>query len=157
MTKSPGFKSRKREYREGAFIIYFESLLRDDDIDEIYQSNTEAEDIGVEISISKSSCALAKSVSEKSDELDRIIEKYSSKRSVSRISKINLAILRIALYEMVYQENVPPNVAISEAVELAEKYALKPDVAFINGVLGAYLRAKTDSGDIIQKESLQDE
>ena len=54
---------------------------------------------------------------------------------------MNLAILRLALYEAVYDDKVPVNVAISEAVRIAKKYAQKNDAAFINGVLGAFARS----------------
>uniref|UniRef100_UPI00262FD3BE transcription antitermination factor NusB n=1 Tax=uncultured Fibrobacter sp. TaxID=261512 RepID=UPI00262FD3BE len=56
------------------------------------------------------------------DEIDEIISKYSEKRSVERIPKLNLAILRIAIYEALYDDKVPVNVAISEAVLLAKAY-----------------------------------
>ncbi|MCD7740899.1 MAG: transcription antitermination factor NusB [Ruminococcus sp.] len=131
----------RHKLREGAFVLYFERLLRDDEIDDIYEVNLLAKSENDEIEISEQSCELAKNVEQKQDELDEIINLYSPKRSVGRIPKINLAILRLALYEANYSEAVPLNVAISEAVALAQKYARKPDVAFINGVLGAYSRS----------------
>ena len=86
-------------------------------------------------------------MAEKAAEVDKTIVVYSTKRSIERIAKINLAILRLALYEAAYEKDVPVNVAISEAVSIAEKYAQEADVAFINGVLGAYSRSlKKDSG-----------
>ncbi len=132
---------KKREVREGAFILYFESLFRDDSIEEIFQITREAEDPEENLRISEKSCKLAAEIAKKSAEIDEIIESYSKKRSIDRIAKINLAILRLALYEAIYVERVPVNVAISEAVSLAQKYAREPDIAFINGVLGAYSRS----------------
>ena len=73
-------------------------------------------------------------------EVDKIIGKFSEKRVISRIPKVSLAILRLAFYEIKFCEKVPENVAISEAVLLAKKYAADNDVSFINGVLGAYSR-----------------
>ena len=64
--------------------------------------------------------------------------------TVERIPKINLAILRLAIYEAIYEENVPVNVAISEAVALAGKYALEPDVSFVNGVLGSFAKEQEE-------------
>lgn len=78
------------------------------------------------------------------DEIDSIISKFSNKRTVERIPKINLAILRLAIYEAIYEENVPVNVAISEAVALAGKYALEPDVSFVNGVLGSFAKEQEE-------------
>lgn len=84
--------------------------------------------------------ALVRGIIEKSEEIDSIISKFSNKRAVERIPKINLAVLRLAIYEALYDEKVPINVAISEAVFLAEKYALDSDVSFVNGVLGSFSR-----------------
>ena len=75
-----------------------------------------------------------------SEELDRIISGYSKSRSLARISKLNLAILRIALYESIYDENTPMNAAISEAIKLSMTYTYQEDTSFINGVLGAFSR-----------------
>jgi N utilization substance protein B len=134
---------KKREVREGALILYFESLFRDDSIDEIFEITKEAESADDTLRISEKSRKLAVSVAEKADDIDSIIENYSRKRSIDRIAKINLAILRLGLYEAIYEEKVPVNVAISEAVALAQKYAREPDIAFINGVLGAFSRSKS--------------
>lgn len=134
---------KKREAREGAFILYFEKLFRDDSIDEIFEITKEAGDLDDNLRISEKSRKLAVKIDEKSDELDKIIESYSKKRSIDRIAKINLAILRLALYEAIYEDNIPVNVAISEAVALAQKYAREPDIAFINGVLGAFSRSNS--------------
>jgi N utilization substance protein B len=136
-------ETKKREAREGALILYFESLFRTDSIDEIFEITEEAGGAD-NVRISEKSRKLAIKISEKSDEIDKIIEKYSQKRSIERIAKINLAILRLGLYEAIYEDNVPVNVAISEAVSLAQKYAREPDIAFINGVLGAYSRSAGD-------------
>lgn len=73
------------------------------------------------------------------EELCGVISKYSRSRSIARIAKVNLVILKIAIYEMKYSDRVPPAAAINEAVELAKKYSLKPDSGFINGILNSYL------------------
>ena len=86
------------------------------------------------------SVKLAKGVAEHEDELNGIIESYSPSRKLDRISYINLAIMRIALYEMKYCPSVPDKVAINEAIEFAKEYADKTDVRFINGVLNSYYK-----------------
>ena len=138
------FKKAKRELREGAFILYFESLFRDDGIDDIFEASSEVNDPDDNINISEESCELAKKIAAKSDEIDAVISEYSTKRSVDRIAKINLAILRLAIYEAKFEDSIPVNVAISEALLLAQKYARDPDVSFINGVLGAFSRANKE-------------
>lgn len=141
------FKKAKRELREGAFILYFESLFRDDDIDDIFDAASEVNDPDDNVNISEESCELAKKIASKADEIDTIIAEYSTKRSVDRIAKINQAILRLAIYEAKFEDSVPVNVAISEAVLLAQKYARDPDVSFINGVLGAFSRSQKDEAN----------
>ena len=78
-------------------------------------------------------------------ELDSEIEKYAKGWSLKRISKISLAILRCALCEILYFEDVPEKVAINEAVNVAKKYEEPETVSFINGVLGSFVRAKQDN------------
>ncbi len=73
---------------------------------------------------------------------DEIIEKYANGWKLSRIPKVNLSVLRLALCEIIYIDGVPENVAINEAVELAKKYSGKEDFSFVNGILGSYSRSK---------------
>lgn len=126
----------RREIRDSAFKLIFEQLMRDDDINELYEIAEEVEEITVNDDVKK----IVGGTLEHSTEIDGIISGYSKSRSISRISRLNLAILRIALYEAVYDENIPINVAISEAVNLARTYAYQEDISFINGVLGAFSR-----------------
>ena len=84
-------------------------------------------------------------VFEHKDELDTTIQKYAKGWSLKRISKISLAILRCALCEILYFEDVPEKVAINEAVNVAKKYEDPETVSFINGVLGSFVRANQES------------
>lgn len=83
---------------------------------------------------------VAQGVSERVEELDGYVEKYAKGWKPGRISKTALAVLRVALYEIKYVEDVPASAAINEAVELAKGYDEPETVAFINGVLGAFVR-----------------
>ena len=78
-------------------------------------------------------------------ELDSTIEQYAKGWSLKRISKISLAILRCALCEILYFEDVPEKVAINEAVNVAKKYEDPDTVSFINGILGGFVRAKQEN------------
>lgn len=133
--------AKRREIRESAFILIFEKLFRDDTIDEIIELAENIDGITINSDVIKT----FSNTYEKSDELDVIINRFSEKRSISRIPKVNLAILRLALYEIIFDDRVPENVAINEAVLLAKKFAQEADVAFINGVLGAYSRSGSSS------------
>jgi N utilization substance protein B len=84
---------------------------------------------------------LYEGVTEHVDEIDEIISSFSNGWKLNRIPKVNLSILRLAVYEINYVESVPRSVAINEAVELAKKYSGKEDASFINGILGSYVRS----------------
>ena len=129
--------AKRRDVRESAFILTFEKLFNSDNIESLIEIAKENDEVMVNDEVE----ALVKGVADKSAEIDEIIARYSNKRAVERIPKINLAILRLAIYEAMYDEKVPVNVAISEAVALTEKYAFDSDVSFVNGVLGAYSRS----------------
>ncbi len=118
-------------------------LFRDDTVDELFEAAEMIDDILLNDEVR----ALVEGIKERAEELDAVAAKYSRNRSLARIPRINLAVLRLAVYEALYDDKVPVNVAISEAVKLTEKYAQEPDVAFVNGVLGAFSRdLKKDNG-----------
>ena len=71
----------------------------------------------------------------KSEEIDEMLNEHVTGWKTSRMNKVDLSILRLAVYEMKYDEDVPVGVAINEAVELAKKYSGDEGPAFINGVL----------------------
>ena len=113
-------------------------LFRDDSIDELFESASEIDDIVLNDDVRTT----VEGIATHKEEIDTEISCLSNKRAIARIPRINLAILRLAIYEALYDDKVPMNVAISEAVKLAEKYALEPDVSFVNGVLGAFSRER---------------
>lgn len=136
-------KMTRREIRDSAFKLVFEKLLRDDSFEELYAICDEIDEITVNDDVKE----LAYGAFEHAELIDGIISKYSPKRVISRIPKLSLAILRIAFYEILYDDKTPLNAAISEAVLLAQNYTYQNDVNFINGVLGAYAK---ENGDISQ-------
>ena len=71
----------------------------------------------------------------KFEEIDEMLNEHVTGWKTSRMNKVDLSILRLAVYEMKYDEDVPVGVAINEAVELAKKYSGDEGPAFINGVL----------------------
>lgn len=129
-------KLTRHEMREAALLILFQMKLNPETLDEILEDCEES----FEMKYNSQSVKLAKGVTEYEDELNGIIESYSPSRKLDRISYINLAIMKIALYEMKYCPSVPDKVAINEAIEFAKEYADKTDVRFINGVLNSYYK-----------------
>lgn len=75
-------------------------------------------------------------IAEKIAEIDLLINEHTTGWKTSRMNKVDLTILRLAVYEMKWDEDVPTGVAIDEAVELAKKYSSDEGPAFINAVLG---------------------
>ncbi|MCH5316394.1 MAG: transcription antitermination factor NusB [Eubacterium sp.] len=128
----------RSEMREQALILLFEKEFFKDmpaeEIENIYSENVAP--------LSEYGKEAFESTLLHRDELDEIIAKYSTSRRINRIPKINLSILRLALYEMIYSDGVPAGVAVNEAVELAKKYSGQDDYQFINGILGSYIRNK---------------
>ncbi len=84
--------------------------------------------------------AVVNGIKENKDEIDEKIRKYSVGWDIKRISKIAMAIMRVAVFEAEKIEDVPAGVAINEAVEIAKKYDTAETVSFINGILGSIVR-----------------
>ncbi|MBQ2739034.1 MAG: transcription antitermination factor NusB [Oscillibacter sp.] len=83
---------------------------------------------------------LVSGVDEHAAELDGYISKYAKGWSFSRIPLVASAIMRVAMYEILYMPDVPNGAAINEAVEIAKKYETPETVKFINGILGSFVR-----------------
>jgi N utilization substance protein B len=77
-------------------------------------------------------------------EIDERIEGMANGWRVERIARVDLAILRLAVYELFYDKAVPESVVINEAVRLAKKYGAEKSGAFVNGVLGGIARTQPD-------------
>lgn len=81
-----------------------------------------------------------KKILEKKDEIDLLIKKYAPRYPLEEISKVDLAILRWAIYEILYDKKLPYKVVIDEAVELAKELSSENAYSFINGVLGSLIK-----------------
>lgn len=127
----------RHEIRETEFLLLFEKTFCDEPVrDLVTQHETEYEykfDAEVETTV--------EDIIERLPELDAIIRSFSKTRAVDRIPRVNLSILRLAVYEILYRgDQIPINAAVNEAVGLARAYGQDSDVKFVNGVLGAYTR-----------------
>lgn len=121
----------RSEAREYAFkLIYEASVQKDKSVTEII-SDTELQQ---EFSANEYIISAVSGVREHTEELDELIADSSHGWKISRISAVSGAILRLAIYEMLYA-SVPFSVAINEAVELAKKYDHEKAPKFINGIL----------------------
>jgi N utilization substance protein B len=124
--------------REQAFILSFETLFSDTEIDELADNAVD----GSDEYMSDYAIFCAKGILEHSEEIDDLISANLKKGwKISRISKVSYAIMRLAVFEMLYVDEVPVSVSINEAVELAKKYSSLDESAFVNGVLGAIAKS----------------
>ena len=80
-------------------------------------------------------------VANREEELNAEIQKYAIGWDVSRISKLTRCVMQLAIYEILYVEDVPTGVAVSEAVRLAKKYDGDDTGSFVNGILGSFARS----------------
>lgn len=128
----------RREAREQAFMVLFEKTFSNETtIREIIETAEEAE----LIKINSFADALLVSVENNIEAIDKIIEDNSRGWTIQRLPKVSLAVLRLAIGEMMYSEDVPTGVAVNEAVELMKKYGTSDDASYVNGVLGTVAKA----------------
>ena len=92
--------------------------------------------------------ALVRGVGEHGPELDQYIGKYAVNWKFERIPRTATAIMRVAMYEILYMPDIPNGAAINEAVEIAKKYEEPKTVAFLNGILGSFVRAEFAEDDV---------
>lgn len=84
-------------------------------------------------------------VLDKLADIDEKIRRFSKDWPLERMARVDLTILRLAIYELMFRKDIPGNVAVSEAVELANHYSDPASSRFINGVLGAVLRSLNEA------------
>ena len=89
--------------------------------------------------------SLVQGVASKQDELDDVIRPVAPEWPIEQIARMDRVILRIGVYELLFDETVPPKVVINEAVELAKSFGGDNSSKFINGVLGTILRSKEET------------
>ncbi len=126
----------RREARELAFILLFEMSFTGEPVGTILENAAESRDVeGDAFALS-----LAEGAAAHLEEEDTLISAFSRKWNKDRLSRVALSIMRLAIYEMEHEENIPVSVSINEAVELAKKYGGEDDAPFVNGVLGGVAR-----------------
>lgn len=134
-------KQTRSEARDAAFTQVFQMDQHEGSMDvimdELLKARPECEDnLGYIQSV-------IDGVKEHGGEIDAIITKNLRKGwSFARISKVSRTVLRIAIFEMKYLDDVPPRVAVNEAVELAKRYGDENDPTFVNGLLASVIKAE---------------
>ncbi len=128
----------RRQAREEAFILIFEKQFNSLEVSEILEIAKEVRDLQPNDYIK----TVFSGVYDNIDNIDGIIAENAIGWKLNRISKVSLCILRLAIFEMMYMDDIPESVSINEAVELAKKYATKEDASFINGILSTVEKSK---------------
>jgi N utilization substance protein B len=137
---------KRHEARIVALQALFEWSFNSTDIEDIAKKTLDL-DLSDEADLEKKKeidselvSFLLKGTTENLDNIDKIIEKSAPEWPLEQIAKIDLEILRIAIFELYIARNVPPKVAIDEAVELGKQFGGENSSKFINGVLGTVVK-----------------
>ncbi len=130
----------RKEAREGGFIIVFEYEFQKLAVDELLELYYQYRD---EIDGQKDYLEnLVHTTLENLTEIDNIISQHAKGWTLSRLSRVSLAALRIGISELLYNTEIPTGIAINEAVQLAKDYEGEKASAFVNGVLGSVAKTK---------------
>ncbi|WP_066873038.1 transcription antitermination factor NusB [Clostridium mediterraneense] len=125
----------RKKSREYLMQLVYQMQISKESAGEVYDSFMENEEIskdGIDLTYIKS-CLIG--IMTNKDILDAKISENLVNWKINRISKVNLSILRVAVYELIYKEDIPAKVAINEAIELCKEFSDEKSVSFVNGVL----------------------
>lgn len=125
----------RREIREQIFKMLFRTEFHEeDDLQEQYQLFMEelSEEDNKDTGYIQHKC---EDIMGHLTEIDDMVNQVAEGWKTSRMGKVDLTLIRLAVYEMKYEEDVPAGVAINEAVELAKKYGTDDSSSFVNGIL----------------------
>ena len=128
----------RKEAREQAFILVFEKSFHDEPVPELIEAAREGRELEQDAFMEEA----ASGVFAHLEEIDGMIAENLTGWKLERLSRVALAVLRLAVYEMVYRKDIPVSVSINEAVELAKRFATKDDASYVNGVLGSAARSR---------------
>lgn len=124
--------------REVAMMMHFSNLLGGEDTPEHVCEKAELLGTPLDEEDLLYVNQMLEGVKEHTEEIDEFVSRYSKDWMIDRIARVDLSILRVAIYEMLYRkEDVPTGAAINEAVELAKRYGGERSYAFVNGILGS--------------------
>ena len=132
---------KRSEAREQAFALVFERTINHEPTQDLIDSAGLSRDLLVDDFAER----LAQGVENHEAVIDETIEKYIRGWKIGRLSKVALSVLRLSVYEILFEEDIPNSVSINEAVELAKKNGGAEDAPFINGVLGSLDKAQGET------------
>lgn len=130
----------RKTARENAFKLIFEKLINDESDELGYAALTEVLDENDKDFLD----SLVGGVEKEKDFLKSVVSRFLRGFNIDRIYKIDLAILYVACYEILFMPDVPEKVSVNEAVELAKTYSTDKSPSFVNGVLAGVIAAKEE-------------
>lgn len=131
----------RRKSREIAMKLLFEISINTNEVKEVIESYKENNEGFDDVDFDYVENILV-GVNENKEFLEKIIEGNLTNWKLSRISKINMSILKLAVYEICFDEDIPEKVSANEAVNLAKKYSDEKSPAFVNGVVGNIIKSR---------------
>jgi N utilization substance protein B len=114
-------------------------------MEEARQDNEIGADVAELTSIDSFTRDLVHGIQEKKELIDQSLVAYLTGWQVDRLSRVDRQILRLAVFELTYRQDVPPKVVVNEAIELAKHFGLEENGKFVNGVLGRMLREREEN------------
>lgn len=139
----------RREMREQVFKLLFRVEFNDEDAMQeqkelFFEDGTvavsEDDDITVADEMKAEIAGKFENIAEKITQIDEMINDKTEGWKTGRMGKVDLTILRLAVYEIVFDDSIPTQVAINEAVELAKKFGRDESAKFVNGVLAKFAK-----------------
>lgn len=140
---------RRRKAREHTLRILFQLEFENEKLEEAVSQYWENRKTPEEIK--EYSTWLVKGIAAHQEKIDRIIQSVSEHWRISRMALIDRNILRMAVFELLYEENLAPAIVINEAIEIARRYSGDEAVTFVNGILDA-IRKNMDKEKKVLKE-----
>ncbi len=140
----------RRETRENAMKLLYQVQIQRDDIEEQINRFIEEQEIN-ETQDVEYLLDVVNGVIKNESELDNLISIHAKGWTIHRMPKVDLAIMRLSCYEIKFRKDIPVNVSINEAVEMAKKYSGEQSKTFVNGVLGKVF-AELEDNTVIDSE-----
>lgn len=135
----------RKEARENCFKLLFEyevqKITAEEALDLFYELTEDVEGQSDYIN------ATVKTTISNIEKIDSIIEEYSRGWKISRLAKVTLAVLRVAVCELLYMDDIADSIAINEAIEIAKKYNDEKSAKFVNGVLSSVYKSKENNDE----------
>lgn len=132
----------RKQAREGTMKLLYQMEVNEDFSEEakkIYLENFIFDELEKEYILD----AISKIINNL-ESIDSYVESNLEGWNINRVAKVDLAVLRIAIYEILYRKDIPVEVSINEAIETVKKYSTEDSFKFINGVLGGFVRSISD-------------